>query len=76
MRPSTQRYIASQSQAVDFGQQLAALATQTGIYQNETTLETQEVVVLGEGAPWIWNLADQHFPGATEIVDYIHAKSH
>ena len=26
--------------------------------------------------PWISNLADQHFPGATEIVDYMHAKSH
>ena len=76
MRPSTPRYIASQSQAVDFGRQLAALATHTGIYQDQTTLETQEVVVLGDGAPWIWNLADEHFPGATEIVDYMHAKSH
>ena len=76
MRPSTPRYIASQSQAVDFGRQLAALATHTGIYQDETPLETQEVVVLGDGAPWIWNLADEHFPGATEIVDYMHAKSH
>ena len=51
MRPSTPRYIASESQAVDFGRQLAALATQTGIYQDETTLETQEVVVLGDGGP-------------------------
>ena len=76
MRPSTPRYIASESQAVDFGRQLAALAIQTGIYQDETTLETEEVVVLGDGAPWIWNLADEHFPGATEIVDYMHAKSH
>ena len=76
MCPSTPRYIASESQAVDFGRQLAALATQTGIYQDETTLETEEVVFLGDGAAWIWNLADEHFPGATEIVDYMHAKSH
>ena len=76
MRPSSPRYIASQSQAADFGQQLAALATQTGIYQNEETMDTEEVVVIGDGAAWIWNLADEHFPGATEIVDYMHAKTH
>ena len=22
------------------------------------------------------NLADEHFPGATEIIDYMHAKTH
>ena len=36
----------------------------------------EEVVVIGDGAAWIWNLADEHFPGATEIVDYMHAKTH
>jgi hypothetical protein len=33
-------------------------------------------VVLGDGAPWIWNLADEHFPGAVQIVDLFHAKGH
>jgi hypothetical protein len=33
-------------------------------------------VVLGDGAPWIWNLADEHFPGATQIVDLYHARQH
>jgi hypothetical protein len=33
-------------------------------------------VVLGDGAPWIWNLADQHFPGAIQIVDLYHARQH
>ena len=32
--------------------------------------------MLGDGAPWIWNLASQHFPGATQIVDLYHAKEH
>jgi len=32
--------------------------------------------VLGDGAPWIWNLADQHFPGAVQIVDLYHARQH
>ena len=33
-------------------------------------------VVLGDGAPWIWNFADEHFPGAIQIVDLFHAKGH
>lgn len=33
-------------------------------------------VVLGDGAPWIWNLAGEQFPGAIEIVDMFHAKQH
>jgi hypothetical protein len=33
-------------------------------------------VVLGDGAPWIWNLTDEHFPGAVQIVDLFHAKGH
>ena len=33
-------------------------------------------VVLGDGAPWIWNLADEQFPGDIQIVDLFHAKGH
>lgn len=33
-------------------------------------------VVMGDGAEWIWNLADQHFPGAVQIVDLYHARQH
>lgn len=33
-------------------------------------------VVLGDGAPWIWNIADEHFPDAVQIVDRFHAKQH
>ena len=33
-------------------------------------------VVLGDGAKWIWNLAEEHFPGAIQIVDLYHAKGH
>ncbi len=34
----------------------------------------QKKVILGDGADWIWNLADQHFPGAIQIVDLYHAR--
>jgi len=33
-------------------------------------------VVIGDGAEWIWNNADQHFPGAVQIVDLFHARQH
>jgi hypothetical protein len=33
-------------------------------------------VVLGDGAVWIWNVADEQFPGAIQIVDLCHAKGH
>jgi hypothetical protein len=38
--------------------------------------EAREICVLGDGAPWIWNLADEHFYGATQIVDLYHAREH
>ena len=33
-------------------------------------------VVLGDGAAWIWNFADEHLPDAVQIVDLFHAKQH
>ena len=37
----------------------------------------RSVVILGDGAPWIWNLAGEHFgEQRTEIVDFYHATEH
>lgn len=36
----------------------------------------QRKVVLGDGAPWIWKIAEEHFPDAIQIVDRFHAKQH
>jgi len=36
----------------------------------------RQLIVLGDGARWIWNLADQRFPAATQIVDLFHAREH
>lgn len=33
-------------------------------------------VVLGDGARWIWNLAQEHFGDSFQIVDWYHAKEH
>jgi hypothetical protein len=39
-------------------------------------LRAPQVIVLGDGAPWIWALAEEHFPGALQIVDLYHAREH
>jgi hypothetical protein len=36
----------------------------------------REVIVLGDGAAWIWRVSAAQFPGAIEIVDYCHACQH
>ena len=73
-RPSSLRYVAARRDAASFGEQWFDLATASGIYQ-QLPLD-EEVVVIGDGAAWIWNLSEEYFPGAVEIIDYMHAKSH
>ena len=34
------------------------------------------MTILGDGAPWIWNIASSKFPAATQIVDLYHAREH
>ena len=36
----------------------------------------KEVVVLGDGAPWIWFMFGRQFPGALQILDFYHACEH
>jgi hypothetical protein len=31
-------------------------------------------VIIGDGAKWIWNWAENNYPGATQILDFFHAK--
>lgn len=56
--------------AEEFGLRLYAEAWRRGWSR------AKKKVVLGDGAVWIWNLADQHFPGAVQIVDLYHARQH
>ncbi len=54
----------------DFAQRVDREARRRGFDQ------ARRRVVLGDGAPWIWNLADEQFPGAIQVVDLFHAKGH
>jgi hypothetical protein len=64
------RYVARRTTATIFGPLLYERAVQAGL------LRARQVVVLGDGARWMWDLAQEHFPGATQIVDRWHAKQH
>jgi hypothetical protein len=65
-----QVYVARRCTAEEFGPLLYQCACHQGL------ASAKQVVVLGDGAPWIWNQATQHFPGAVQIVDLFHAKQH
>ena len=32
--------------------------------------------LVGDGAPWLWNVMRQAFPGAREVLDYYHCSEH
>lgn len=66
-RRGPSRYAAGLEPAAAFGRRLAVVAhaVQAEVAPN--------LAVLGDGAAWIWTLADEHFPGAVQIVDWYHA---
>jgi hypothetical protein len=68
--PDSTTYVAAIEPASEFGLRLYLEACQRGWSRAE------KKVVLGDGAEWIWNIADQHFPGAVQIVDLYHARQH
>jgi len=39
----------------------------------ERAWECERLVVVGDGAKWVWSLADEICPGAIQILDYPHA---
>lgn len=60
----------TQDKLSEFAQRVAREAKRRGFAQ------AQRRVVIGDGAPWIWNLTDELFPDAIQIVDLYHAKEH
>jgi hypothetical protein len=68
--PGTTTYVGAIETAEEFGFRIYTEAWRRG--WEWATIK----VVLGDGAVWIWNLADVHFPGAIQIVDLYHARQH
>jgi len=68
--PGSSSYLATFAPAAEFGMLMAAEARRRGAGR------IRQLTVLGDGAVWIWNLASEHFPEATQIVDLFHAREH
>lgn len=68
--PDSTTYTGAIETAEEFGKRLYLEAWNRGWPR------AKKKVVMGDGAEWIWNLADQHFPGAVQIVDLYHARQH
>jgi hypothetical protein len=68
--PASSSYLATFAPAAPFGTLMAGEARRRG------AAYIRQLVVLGDGAVWIWNLAGRHFPEATQVVDLYHAREH
>jgi len=63
-------YVGKVETADEVGRELYAEVERRGLSK------AKEKIVLGDGAKWIWELAQEHFPEATQIVDFFHACEH
>jgi hypothetical protein len=68
--PASTTYTGAIETAEEFGKRIYLEAWNRGWNRAE------KKVVIGDGAEWIWNNADLHFPGAIQIVDLYHARQH
>jgi len=69
-QPDSTTYVGAIETSAQFADRLSAEAIRRGLWQS------RQVVVLGDGARWIWAIADQKFFGAIQIVDIYHASEH
>ncbi len=63
-------YVAGREDFESFGQRLWQQLQRRGLDQTSFQL------ILGDGAPWIWKLADLHLPGVSQLLDFYHAAQH
>lgn len=68
--PKSTTFTGAIEDAATFGQRLYAESVRRGLHG------ARRLIVLGDGAEWIKNLCETHFPMATRIVDFYHAKEH
>lgn len=78
-------YVAARQTAEAFGPRLLAEAARRGALEivgwdgpltGRPLAQLRRVVVLGDGAHWIWILAADHFGERIEIIDFYHATEH
>jgi hypothetical protein len=59
-------YVSYLGSVIEFKAVLFATAARAGYGK------LKEVVVVGDGAPWIWNMCEELFPDAVQILDFYH----
>ena len=69
-QPTARSVIAAVDEASVFGERCAAEASRLQ-WPDSSVLS-----VLGDGAEWIWNLQQRHFPDAAGLLDVFHGRSH
>ena len=67
---SQRAYVVTRENLQSFTQQLYVEALMRGL------LNAQEVLIIADGAIWIWNLAQDRFKEAKQRVDLFHVKEH
>ena len=70
LRAKNKTYCCDITEAETFGKLLWA----TGCQRNADLCP--ELIFLGDGAVWIWNLVLRYYPNAVQIVDWFHAEEH
>lgn len=65
-----QRYVSGFQSSERFGWQVWCEACRCGLR------EAEEVVVLADGAEWIWKQVQTYMPRAVQILDWYHASEH
>ena len=67
---SSTSYVGAIENAEQFEERIRIEAVRRGIDR------AKRVVVIGDGAPWIWGIVNDVFPRVTTIVDLYHAREH
>ena len=70
LRSQSLSYISELGARPAFAQSLWLEAHRRGLEQAKT------VVFVGDGAPWLWQSAEELFPAAIQILDWYHASSY
>jgi len=68
--PAVRAVLAAVEEASGFGTRCAKEAERLGL------TDAASMSVLGDGAEWVWNLADRHFADAEQLLDIWHGAEH
>lgn len=68
--PAVRSVVAAVEEAQVFGERCVAETRRLGV-DSVTPLS-----VVGDGAAWLWNLADRHWPAARQVLDFWHGVEH